>query len=135
MLLQRLRTAEPTVEAAIVYNLVDLAIISPETSFVDIIKAFSFINRSANPDDPRFSINTVLYIYIFRPTARLTLWKVVASQTRLAQELRRRPEFRQLYLTELLSLFIDKGMAIQNSAISNPHLKVCVEFCSVRSIC
>lgn len=60
MLLQRLRTAEPTVEAAIVYNLVDLAIISPETSFVDIIKAFSFINRSANPDDPRFSINTVL---------------------------------------------------------------------------
>ncbi len=59
MLLQRLRTAEPTVEAAIVYNLVDLAVIAPEPSFVDIIKAFSTINRVANPDDPRFSNNTV----------------------------------------------------------------------------
>lgn len=59
MLLQRLRSAEPTVEAAIVYNLVELAIIAPENAFGDIIKAFSFINRSANPDDPRFSNNTV----------------------------------------------------------------------------
>ena len=59
MLLQRLRTAEPAVEATIVYNLVDLAIVAPESTFVDIIKAFSVINRSANPDDPRFSNNTV----------------------------------------------------------------------------
>lgn len=59
MLLQRLRSAEPTVEAAIVYNLVDLAIISPLPTFKDIIKAFSVINRSANREDPRFSNNTV----------------------------------------------------------------------------
>ncbi|TDL24976.1 atypical/PIKK/PI4K protein kinase [Rickenella mellea] len=106
MLLQRLRTAEPTVEAAIAYNLVDLAIIAPENAFVDIIKAFSVINRSANPDDPRFSNNMV-----------------IAAQTRLAQKLRRRKEFYDTYLVELLVLFLDKGVAIQNASISNQHLK------------
>jgi hypothetical protein len=59
MLLQRLPTAEPTVEAAIAYNLVDLALVAPQGSFNDIIRAFSAINRSANPDDPRFSNNMV----------------------------------------------------------------------------
>ncbi|KAI5120463.1 hypothetical protein M0805_006483 [Coniferiporia weirii] len=107
MLLQRLRSAEPTVEAAIVYNLVDLAIISPENTFVDIIKAFSGINRSANRDDPRFSSNAV-----------------IAAQTRLAQELRRRPEYRESYLMELLGLFIDKGVAIQNASVLEQHSKI-----------
>lgn len=60
MLLQRLRNAEPTVEAAIAYNLVDLALVAPEASFTDIISAFSGINRSANLDDPRFSNNQVV---------------------------------------------------------------------------
>lgn len=107
MLLQRLRSAEPTVEAAIAYNLVDLALVAPESTFVDIIRAFSNINRSANMDDPRFSNNQVL-----------------AAQTRLAQELHRRPELYELYLTELLTLFADKGVAIQNVAISNHHAKM-----------
>lgn len=108
MLLQRLRSAEPTVEAAIAYNLVDLALSAPESSFIDIIRAFSMINRSANPDDPRFSNNMVL-----------------AAQTRLAQELYRRPELFEVYLTELLTLFADKGVAIQNAKIVNQHIKVC----------
>ncbi len=60
MLLQRLRSAEPTMEAAIAYNLVDLALSAPESAFVDIIHVFSTINRSANPDDPRFSNNMVM---------------------------------------------------------------------------
>ncbi|KAL0946563.1 hypothetical protein HGRIS_012767 [Hohenbuehelia grisea] len=106
MLIQRIRTAEPTVEAAIAYNLVDLALSAPEGAFVDIIRVFSAINRSANPDDPRFSNNMVL-----------------AAQTRLAQELHRRPELYQIYLVELLTLFADKGVAIQNLAISNQHVK------------
>jgi phosphatidylinositol 4-kinase A len=45
MLLQRLRSAEPTVEAAIAYNLVDLALFA-ENAFNDI-RGFSTINRSA----------------------------------------------------------------------------------------
>lgn len=65
MLLQRLRSAEPTVEAAIAYNLVDLALSAPESAFVDIIRAFSAINRSANPEDPRFSNNMVQFNGLF----------------------------------------------------------------------
>ncbi|KAF5358382.1 hypothetical protein D9756_001382 [Leucocoprinus leucothites] len=107
MLLQRLRSAEPTVEAAIAYNLVDLALIAPEGPFIDIIRSFSAINRSANPDDPRFSNNMVL-----------------AAQTRLARDLDRRPELFSVYLTELLTLFLDKGVAIQNLRIANPQVKI-----------
>ncbi|KAM6500354.1 hypothetical protein JOM56_003368 [Amanita muscaria] len=107
MLLQRLRCAEPGVEATIAYNLVDLAIAAPESTFIEIIRQFSNINRSANPDDPRFSNNMVL-----------------AAQTRLAQELRHRPEFFVVYLIELLTLFADKGVAIQNVKLANRQLKI-----------
>ncbi|KAG6909642.1 hypothetical protein DXG01_016424 [Tephrocybe rancida] len=106
MLLQRLRNAEPTVEAAIAYNLVDLALSAPESAFIEIIRIFSMINRSANPDDPRFSNNMVL-----------------AAQTRLAQELHKRPELYDVYLVELLTLFADKGVAIQNLKIANHEVK------------
>ncbi|KAF9526949.1 hypothetical protein CPB83DRAFT_856867 [Crepidotus variabilis] len=106
MLLQRLQSAEPTVEAAIAYNLVDLALMAPRGAFCDIIRAFSAINRSANPDDPRFSNNMVL-----------------AAQTRLSQELPRRPELYETYLVELLTLFADKGVAIQNLRIANHQVK------------
>jgi phosphatidylinositol 4-kinase A len=65
MLLQRLRFAEPMVEAAISYNLVDLALSAPENAFVDIIRVFSTINRSANPEDPRFSNNRASIFFNF----------------------------------------------------------------------
>ncbi|KAJ8463246.1 hypothetical protein ONZ51_g10373 [Trametes cubensis] len=107
MLLQRMRSAEPTVEAAIAYNLVDLALTAPQSSFIDIIRAFSAINRNANLDDTRFSNNMVL-----------------AAQTRLAKELKGRSELYQIYLMELLTLFADKGVAIQNAAISSHHAKL-----------
>jgi phosphatidylinositol 4-kinase len=64
MLLQRLSSAEPAVEAAIAYNLVDLALTAPRGSFHDIVRAFSAINRSANPDDPRFSNNMVNFNFL-----------------------------------------------------------------------
>ena len=50
---------------------------------------------------------------------------MLASQTRLAQELHERPEFYETYLVELLTLFADKGVAIQNLKIANHHIKVC----------
>ncbi|KIJ17012.1 1-phosphatidylinositol 4-kinase, partial [Paxillus involutus ATCC 200175] len=106
MLLQRLRTAEPTVEAAIAYNLVDLALVAREDAFVDIIRAFSSINHAANPEDPRFSNNMVL-----------------AAQTRLAREMGRRSDLYDVYLAELLALFSDKGVAIQDAAVSERHGK------------
>ncbi|KAG1849308.1 hypothetical protein DFJ58DRAFT_795151 [Suillus subalutaceus] len=106
MLLQRLRTLEPTLEAAIAYNLVDLALVAPEESFIDVAHAFSLINRATNLEDPRFSNNMVL-----------------AAQTRLARELDQRPDLYDVYLVELLTLFGDKGVAIQNVATSDRHVK------------
>ncbi|KAG1741969.1 hypothetical protein EDB19DRAFT_687700 [Suillus lakei] len=55
MLLQRLRT----LEAAIAYNLVNLALVAPEGSFKDVARAFSLINRAANLADARFSNNMI----------------------------------------------------------------------------
>jgi len=50
--------------------------------------------------------------------------QVLAAQTRLAQDLGRRPELLGIYLTELLTLFLDKGVAIQNLRITSPQVKV-----------
>jgi phosphatidylinositol 4-kinase len=51
----------------------------------------------------------------------------------LAQELCSRPEFYEIYLVELLSLFTDKGVVIQNIGIENPQLKVCSSYAEARS--
>lgn len=61
MLLQRLRSAEPIVEAAISVNLVDLALAAPKKSFVDITRAFSAANRASNPEDPDYTNNMVRF--------------------------------------------------------------------------
>jgi hypothetical protein len=57
-------------------------------------------------------------------TLDLTIPQVLAAQTRLAQELHRRPVLYEMYLTELLTLFCDKGVAIQNAAITSSGAKV-----------
>jgi phosphatidylinositol 4-kinase len=59
MLIQRLRISEPYAEAAIAHNLVDLALQAPESSFLEIIKAFSSLSLSMQSEDPRFSNNMV----------------------------------------------------------------------------
>ena len=61
MLLRHIRSAELTVGAVIALNLVDLALCAPENAFVDIIRAFSAINRTVNPDDPKLSNNMVCH--------------------------------------------------------------------------
>jgi len=48
----------------------------------------------------------------------------LAAQTRLARELDERPDLYDVYLVELLTLFSDKGVAIQNVATSDQHVKV-----------
>jgi phosphatidylinositol 4-kinase len=59
MLIQRLQISEPYAEAAIAHNLVDLALKAPESSFLDVIKAFSSLSLTKYSDDPRFSNNMV----------------------------------------------------------------------------
>ena len=59
--------------------------------------------------------------------------QVVAAQTRLAQDLHRRPELYETYLVELLTLFADKGVAIQNLKIAN-HQNTVRQFYSLWTI-
>lgn len=106
MLIQRLSSVDPMAEATISHSLVDLALKAPEQSFRDIVRAFSLLSRSTNTEDPRFSHNMI-----------------VAAQTRLAQELHQRPELYDVYLTELLTLFSDQGVAIQNALTQDKALK------------
>lgn len=47
------------------------------------------------------------------------LTQVLAAQTRLAQELDRRSDLYGTYLAELLSLFTDKGVAVQTRATAS----------------
>ena len=51
--------------------------------------------------------------------------QVLAAQTRLAQQLNRRPNLYEVYITELLTLFVDKGVAVQTVAVSAQSAKVC----------
>lgn len=111
LLLQRLPSAHPSMQGAIAYNLVDLALAAPKPVFSDIIGVFSQINRTfdgpGTNSDLRTSSNQVL-----------------AAQTRLAHELKTRPELYHTYLMELLTMFVDKGTAIQTQAGKNKNAVV-----------
>lgn len=96
MLLQRLRGVDIATESAIVSNLVPLALAGNDEDLIEVYHAFSQISRSSHPEDPRMSSNAVL-----------------AAQTRLAKGLGNRLEVADGYLTELLSLFADKGTQTQ----------------------
>ena len=59
MLLQYLRIAEASVEAAIAWNLVHLALVAPQSAFVDILRAFCTINGAETTGDDH-SLNTMV---------------------------------------------------------------------------
>jgi len=59
MLLQYLRAAETSVEAAIAWNLVHLALVAPQSAFVDILRAFCTINNADKPGDD-YTLNTMV---------------------------------------------------------------------------
>ncbi len=96
MLLQRLRGADAMTEAAIITNLVSLTVGSNKQVFLQVIRAFSQISRSPNPEDPSHSLNAVL-----------------AAQTSLARGLGAEAELCDIYLEDLLTLFIDKASQLQ----------------------
>ncbi|GMK56681.1 hypothetical protein CspeluHIS016_0305210 [Cutaneotrichosporon spelunceum] len=104
MLLQRLRGVDIATESAIVTNLVPLALAGSDPDLVEVYRAFSQISRSSHPEDPRMSANAVL-----------------AGQTRLARGLGSRLSAADGYLSELLTLFADKGTQIQMLSISSTH--------------
>ncbi|PWN26051.1 hypothetical protein BDZ90DRAFT_281021 [Jaminaea rosea] len=127
MLLQRLRTADAEAEAAILNNLVPLALAGHKSTFVDVIRALTQVSRSA----------------ISGGANRRTGLPIQLAQLRLAQGLGALREEddridseeeagldteedrfgsigrKELYLVELLQLFSEKGLALQASASSS----------------
>ncbi len=132
MLLQRLRTADERAEAAILANLVPLAVAGSKTGFTEVIRAYTNALRSA----------------LSGGAGRRASASVHAAQLRLASGLaaRREEEDREaekkeqqdddektlvdgesadlslgrkeLYLVELLQLFAEKGQQLQTAASS-----------------
>ena len=117
-------------EATVAHSLVDLALVAPENTFLDIIRTFSNINRAANSEDSQLLSDVVIrhcsplscfFAYLKKPGGSA---QVLTAQTRLARELRCRPDLRDVYLQELLVLFADNGTSIQTVATSHQHRKV-----------
>ncbi|PWN49925.1 hypothetical protein IE53DRAFT_331217 [Violaceomyces palustris] len=121
MLLQRLRTADPLAEASILRNLVPLALTAPKGAYIDIVKAFSAVSRSAMTGGAN----------------RRAAVAVQTAQLKLAQGLGRLEESddkqeakddgedgnlsggrKEIFLVELLQLFAEKGMQLQTVAAS-----------------
>ncbi|KAK8853241.1 hypothetical protein IAR55_003943 [Kwoniella newhampshirensis] len=101
MLLQRLRSVDLATQSTIVTNLVPLALAGNNSDLVEVYRSFSQISRSSHPEDPRRSSNAVL-----------------AAQTTLAKGLSLRLDCADGYLTELLTLFADKGTQTQMIAMA-----------------
>lgn len=119
MLLQRLRNADASAEAAILDNVVPLALAGPRSAYIDVIRALSAISKSAMTGGAN----------------RRAAVAVESAQLKLARGLGRLEERderdssatdenaaaggrKEIFLVELLQLFAEKGMQLQTVASS-----------------
>ena len=119
MLLQRLRNADIWAEAAILDNLVPLALAGPRSAYIDVVRALSAVSRSA----------------LTGGANRRAAVAVESAQLKLARGLGRLDERderdsaspdeseasggrKEIFLIELLQLFAEKGMQLQTVASS-----------------
>ncbi|KAJ1021530.1 hypothetical protein NDA13_005568 [Ustilago tritici] len=119
MLLQRLRNADVSAEAAILDNVVPLALAGPRSAYIDVVRALSAVSRSA----------------LTGGANRRAAVAVVSAQLKLARGLGRLDERderdssaadekqtsggrKEIFLIELLQLFVEKGIQLQTVASS-----------------
>nr|CDI56699.1 related to phosphatidylinositol-4-kinase [Melanopsichium pennsylvanicum 4] len=124
MLLQRLRNADVSAEAAILDNLVPLALAGPRSAYIDVVRALSAVSRSA----------------LTGGANRRAAVAVESAQLKLARGLGRldekdeRDSFsdeeneatggrKEIFLIELLQLFAEKGMQLQTVASASKASK------------
>ena len=120
MLLQRLRNADVSAEAAILDNIVPLALAGPRNAYIDVVRALSAVSRSA----------------LTGGANRRAAVAVESAQLKLARGLGRLDERderdssggdegeasggrKEIFLIELLQLFAEKGMQLQTVASSS----------------
>lgn len=119
MLLQRLRNADVSAEAAILDNVVPLALAGPRSAYIDVVRSLSAVSRSA----------------LTGGANRRAAVAVESAQLKLARGLGRLDERderdssaadeneasggrKEIFLIELLQLFAEKGMQLQTVASS-----------------
>ncbi|KAI9473410.1 MAG: hypothetical protein EXX96DRAFT_304862 [Benjaminiella poitrasii] len=102
MIALRRKTIAPTATASLIMRLVDLALVSPEETFIDIIGLLSVYSRESLYDENNL-LNT----------------SILSAHLNLARRLKERPEYYTLYLNTLLTLFIENGNTIQRTMVKN----------------
>ncbi|KAI7893269.1 uncharacterized protein EV154DRAFT_600987 [Mucor mucedo] len=102
MLALRRKMLSPAATASLTLKLVDLALVSPQETYCDIIALLSTFSREALHSENNL-LNT----------------SILAAQLSLAKRLSERPEYYQLYLHSLLNLFVENGNSIQRSMTKN----------------
>ncbi|CAO0794100.1 unnamed protein product [Mucor circinelloides] len=98
MLSLRRKTLSPSATASLTMRLVDLALVSPKETYCEIINLLATFSKESI-----YSENNLLNT------------SILAAQLSLAKRLTDRPEYYQLYLNSLLTLFIESGNSIQRS--------------------
>ncbi|RCH96416.1 phosphatidylinositol-4- kinase [Rhizopus azygosporus] len=102
MLALRRKMLSPYAAASLTMKLVDLALVSSEKVFAEIISLLATINEEA--------------IYVEN---NLLHTSIISAQLSLAERLKERPEYYQIYLHNILTLFIDIGNSIQRTMLKN----------------
>ncbi|KAE8220280.1 hypothetical protein CF319_g6168 [Tilletia indica] len=123
MLLQRLRTADPLAEAAILHNLVPLAVSGPKSSFVDVIRTFTQVSRTATDEGSRGAeIVQAAQLKLARALGAVKEDGVEKDEAHEDDDLANKGR-KEIYLYELLNAFTDKGLALQAAASSTKASK------------
>ncbi|SPO37665.1 related to phosphatidylinositol-4-kinase [Pseudozyma flocculosa] len=134
MLLQRLRTADPVVEAAILDNLVPLALAGPKAAYVDVIRALSSASRSAMTGGANRRAAVAVHAAQLKLATGLGRLDESddrerggerdaadggpASSASAGDDLEAAGGRKELYLVELLQLYAEKGIQLQQAAAS-----------------
>ncbi|CEP08014.1 hypothetical protein [Parasitella parasitica] len=127
MLSLRRKTLSPSATASLTMRLVDLALVSSKDTFSEIIQLLAtfskesiycennLLNTSVMPLHLNLNLNLNSSSNPIRTHAYFYFLQILAAQLSLAQRLKDRPEYYQLYLNSLLTLFIENGNSIQST--------------------
>lgn len=122
LFLQRLRTADEATEAAILNSIVPLALASPRQSYVDVLRALSQVSRAGLTGGAGRRSNRGVQsaqLRLAHGLGRLDEHTEVEATESGDADLGAKAGRKELYLVELLQLFVEKGLQIQTSSASN----------------
>ncbi|UZJ55413.1 hypothetical protein CBS101457_004733 [Exobasidium rhododendri] len=123
LLLQRLRSADEFTEAAILNNVVSLALVGPKQAFIDVIRAFSQSSRSATQGGTFHNTGAIVQGAQLRLASGLGRLKESDDYEEASKDVDGEEENvsdggqmgrKEIYVVEILNLFAEKGMQLQS---------------------